>query len=268
MTVMRVEPSNSHYMPDAVDYITIESSFLKRRADVSLYGASSTLSDLPIIVLLHGVYGNHWVWMGLGGVDKVYRRLREQGLQEFVLVMPSDGGLMQGSGYLPLDEADYEKWIVDDVISCVKEHYDCVSDQSPVYLSGLSMGGYGALRLGAKYPDRIAAISAHSSITKLDDFSFFINEENHQQLRGNHDEHKGDLISWLVQNKEQLPPIRFDCGQSDELYKSHCELEKAMIANGIGHECEHLSGGHAWEYWHENVARSFWFFHHHFHQSI
>ena len=92
-----------------------------------------------------------------------------------VIAMPSDGLLRDGSGYLDWPGAEnVERWIVDEVPAVAALAAPALSAQAPVAIGGLSMGGYGALRLGAKYADRFCAISAHSAITEISEFAQFV----------------------------------------------------------------------------------------------
>jgi putative tributyrin esterase len=259
MTIEKLEISDQAYTEQNVTMLTIHSSHIDGRQDVNIYHHKTTSKHVPIVVLLHGVYGSNWVWMNMGGVHQVYNRLREQGLNEFVLVMPSDGGLWQGSGYLPLlDKGDYEQWIMDDVLTAVRENLPEVSAQSRIFITGLSMGGYGALRLGAKYPKRFSGISAHSSVTSLNDLQQFIsNPISDYQCKSRSET---DLLYWFEKNKQDLPPLRFDCGQDDSLFASNNQLEKQLARLNISYSYEVFEGGHEWSYWHKHVAKSLTFF--------
>lgn len=74
--------------------------------------------------------------------------------------MLSDGLFGDGSEYVPHKMEHYEKWIVQDVVTSVKEKNEQIKDHSPIFIAGLSMGGYGALILGAKYPDLFSGLSS------------------------------------------------------------------------------------------------------------
>lgn len=259
MSIIRLEESNPQYSRTNTKVLTVYSSHLERRQDITIYNANSTAKDLPIVILLHGVYGNNWVWMDLGGVHLVYEKLRQQGLTEFVLVMPSDGGIWEGSAYLPLqDNGDFEQWIVEDVIHAVNTTVDAVSSNSSIYISGLSMGGYGALRLGSKYPDIFNGISAHSSITQLSDMALFTETPLDNYRTEN--EHEADILYWCKQNRHLLPPFRFDCGSDDELFESNRLFSQALNKTQIEHEFVINEGCHEWSYWHNHVATTFRFF--------
>ncbi|MBU3021300.1 alpha/beta hydrolase family protein [Aestuariibacter sp. A3R04] len=261
MSILRLEVSNPAYTPEKLQLVTVHSDNLNGRQDISIYNAHATGTNLPVVMLLHGVYGNNWVWMHLGGVHHVYESLRQQGLTEFVLVMPSDGGLWDGSGYLPLGEhGNYEAWITDDVRAAVTDTVSAVTDKSSWYITGLSMGGYGALRLGAKHPALYKGISAHSSITCLDDFSHFVSypTSRYECLEKN----ESNLVYWFEKHFQVMPPLRLDCGKQDELFTSNQTLIHELKERGIEADHTWLDGGHEWPYWHRNIEKTLWFFDH------
>lgn len=259
MTIAQIEISEPKFTANNLTMLTLHSSHLNARQDVNVYCQPTNQNNLPIVILLHGVYGSNWVWMNLGGVHQVYDTLRQQGLTEFILVMPSDGGLWQGSAYLPLQgHGNYEQWIMDDVISAVQSHIPSASLQSNIYITGLSMGGYGALRLGTKFATRFAGISAHSSVTTLTDLQTFIDNPVADYQCQLPDE--ASILYWAKQNAQSLPPIRFDCGQDDSLLASNNLLSQQFTKLGIQHNYQVFEGGHQWQYWHEHVAKSLLFF--------
>lgn len=258
MTVKRTERSNPEYARDNTLTLTLHSSHLERRQDVTIYNPYSQKENLPVVLLLHGVYGNNWVWMDLGGAHLVYEKLRQQGLSEFVLVMPSDGGIWEGSAYLPLQQGNFEQWIMDDVITAVKNNVNAVSAASNCYITGLSMGGYGALRLGAKFADRFKGITSHSAITKISDMALFTDTPlSHYHTQN---ENEGDILYWCEKNRQQLPPIRLDCGEQDELFRSNQQLVVALNNASIPHKFEVHHGGHEWPYWHQHLHTTLGFF--------
>ncbi|MEP1445206.1 MAG: alpha/beta hydrolase-fold protein [Paraglaciecola sp.] len=259
MSIIRIEQSNPKYSRDNTMTLTLNSTHIGGRQDVTVYNPYSQARDLPVVILLHGVYGNNWVWMDLGGAHFVYEQLRQQGLSEFVLVMPSDGGIWEGSAYLPLqDQGNFEKWIVEDVLEGVQTTVDAVSKHSNLYISGLSMGGYGALRLGAKYASKFNGISAHSAITKVADLRLFTETPlaKYQTL----EEHESDIVYWCKKNQAQLPPLRFDCGKQDQLLSSNQQLAAAFTDANILHRFTEYDGGHEWLYWHQHLKTTLCFF--------
>lgn len=206
------------------------------------------MSDLPLLTLLHGVYGSHWVWPFKGGAHRTAQEMITSGeIKPLAIAMPSDGLWCEGSGYLPHQTADYEVWITEDVPAAVMENFPAVTSTSKQCIAGLSMGGYGALRLGAKYADQYSAISAHSSITDFPQIAEFVDEKlEDYRLK---DSAGLSAIHWLQQNAEKLPPLRFDCGVDDNLIQENRTLHQQLEEAGITHQYEEFPGEHSWDYW-------------------
>jgi S-formylglutathione hydrolase FrmB len=116
------------------------------------------------------------------------------------------------------------------------------------------MGGYGALRLGMKYSLQVQGISAHSSITKVEQLSQFIPYPAQAfQYAGDVDT---DLLHWAKVNHDTLPPIRFDCGTEDPLIDPNRALHAALTELRAPHVYEEFPGGHDWQYWTQQVRRT------------
>ena len=56
-----------------------------------------------------------------------------------------------------------------------------------------------------------------------------------------------------------MPALRFDCGTEDDLIVANRELHNQLNTAGIKHSYEEFPGGHEWEYWEKNVARTLTF---------
>ncbi|MGA9637035.1 alpha/beta hydrolase [Flavobacterium sp.] len=254
------EISNPEFESNNLRFITIKTKNLNGRGDICVFvPPMKDVKDLPIVTLLHGVYGSAWIWAHKAGVHFTALQMMEQGLIEpMVIAMPSDGLWGDGSAYLSHNNAHYENWIVEDVIDAVRENIDCTSENSKLFISGLSMGGYGALRLGAKFPNRYKAISGHSSITNKNQMHLFVEEDesNYNQA----DAINEDVLSLILKNKENLPPLRFDCGKDDLLIEYNRTLHTELKKNAIKHSYQEFEGAHEWSYWQEHIKDSLLFF--------
>jgi enterochelin esterase-like enzyme len=241
-----------------LDFITLKSNALKKRADITVYAPSNIGDSVPLIILLHGVYGSHWAWAFNGNAHTTVQDLiKTEQIKPMILAMPSDGLYADGSGYVQHQTADYERWIIEDVINVMKEQYPQITDKSPIFIAGLSMGGFGALRLGAKYPHLFKAFSGLSSITHFNQINEFVSD--FKQLQ--HDAlAKDGVLEWILKNKNLIPPFRFDCGTDDILIEHNRQLHNELKNNGIPHIYEEYKGGHTWEYWAEHLTDTLLFF--------
>lgn len=240
-------------------FATVHSQLLGGRADVTLWAPSTPKpSGLPLVILLHGVYGSHWAWALKGRVHQTARRLIEAGeIPPMALAMPSDGLRGDGTAYVPQALGNYERWIVDEVPLVAREAVPELNESSPCFISGLSMGGFGALRLGARHPQVFQGISAHSAATSLQSLAPFLAEP---LPVGESSVEDPSALEALVRHRGSLPPVRFDCGVDDFLIGHNRHLHADLELAGIAHEYEEFSGGHTWEYWEANVERSLRFF--------
>jgi putative tributyrin esterase len=254
-----VELSDPRFERDGLRVVTVKSPALGRRADVTVFVPPGGSEPLPLVILLHGVNGSHWSWSLRGGVHLTAARLIETGeVPPVAIAMPSDGLWGDGSGYVPHDDADYERWIVDEVAAAAALADDRVTARSRVFLAGKSMGGFGALRLGAKYATRFSGISAHSAVTTLARLGESIIEPLEELPSfGLAD---STALHWLEAHRTRLPPLRFDCGTGDGLLAGNRALHAALEARGVEHVYEEFPGGHDWPYWKLHVADTLRFF--------
>ena len=255
------EISNPRNEFDGLRWITVKSPALKKRADISIYVPNEPKEQpLDAVILLHGVYGSHWAWTMNGSVHKTANRLiAERKMKPMVLIMPSDGLFGDGSGYLKHKDEDYENWIVDDVITVIKEQIEVVNDNSNFFISGLSMGGYGALRLGAKHPNTFRSFSGLSSITDFPQLSQFLEKEDFEKL-SNVALKKESVLECILNNKSHILPFHFDCGTDDILIELNRELHQSLLENKIEHSYKEHSGSHQWDYWQKHIEDSLLFF--------
>jgi S-formylglutathione hydrolase FrmB len=126
------------------------------------------------------------------------------------------------------------------------------------YLGGLSMGGYGALRLGMKYASRVKGISAHSTVTRIEDLAPHVGEPLEEYWISGRE--NTEIEYWAETNRAILPPMRFDCGREDSLLEANRNLHAKLLDLGIRHTYEENEGGHTWDYWQTHVRSTFRFF--------
>jgi putative tributyrin esterase len=256
-----IEVSNPRFEREHLRFITVRTNTLAGRADICVFVPPGTeqLEDIPVVLLLHGVYGSAWSWSHCSGVHLQAMQMIATGeLPNMIIAMPSDGLWGDGSAYLPQHEADYEAWIVRDVPQALKEVFPQVSVHSPFFIAGLSMGGFGALRLGVKYNHIFRAVAAHSSITDLSQMKLFTRDDPDHYLPAALSD--TSVLTTILRYQDALPAIRFDCGRDDLLIAFNRDLKLALDAHQIDHIYEEFDGGHEWPYWEKHVSGALRFF--------
>lgn len=255
-----IKISDPRFESDNLRYITIKTPNLKGRGNICVYVPPNIeATNLPIVILLHGVYGSANSWSRQAGAHLTAQQLIEAGkIHPMILAMPSDGLWGDGSGYLAHNGYNFDQWIVEDVVDAVKMNIPQATDTTDLFISGLSMGGFGALKLGAKYPHKFRAIAAHSAITSLPQMELFVEEPltAYQQVLAKNE----DVLLMMKSNKDNLPPVRFDCGKDDLLIEHNRKLHRQLTEAGIVHTYEEFDGIHEWAYWEEHLPKSLFFF--------
>jgi putative tributyrin esterase len=258
-----IEISNPAYQPDQLRLVTVKSRYLKGRADCTLFISSQikkVSNATPVVILLHGVYGSHWAWTYNINVHAIASKLISQKkVRPMILVMPSDGLAGDGSGYFDQGDKNFEKWITKDVVEIVKAVVG-KGDNSKLnlFIAGLSMGGYGALRLMAKNPTLFTAASGLSSITTLKELLPFLPVNEQVAMKKKFGSER--LIDYLMKNRKNLPPFRFDCGLNDGLMSANRLLHRQLDAAKIKHDFYEYDGGHSNEYWTAHIGETLKFF--------
>lgn len=255
-----VERADRAVSADGLDFVTVKSSALRRRADVTLFVPPTArgVSDLPIVTLLHGVYGSHWAWALKGGAHLTAARLISDGkLPPVVLMMPSDGLWGDGSGYVPQAGLDAERWIMEEVPALARQLIDGCTERSPRLVAGLSMGGFGALRLAGKYRQRITAAAALSAVTHASQLASLIEESTADWSSMPADR---SVLAALLGAPGALPPLRIDCGFEDGLLDANRALHEALQQASVRHLYAESPGGHDWPYWTRTLEHTLAFF--------
>jgi S-formylglutathione hydrolase FrmB len=255
-----IEVSDPRFELEGLRWITVKSPALRQRADLTLFVPPKVaeLRDVQLVILLHGVYGSHWAWALKGGAHRTAAKLIETGqIPPMVLAMPSDGLWGDGSGYLRHPEQDFERWIIEEVPAAAQAACSALSSSSPRFISGLSMGGFGALRLAAKYPGRFRGAGGHSSMTHFEQHTQFVEELLDSYACPPEDR---SVFDTMLNNRDRLPPIRFDCGTEDPLLEVNRQLHAQLDSAGIAHQYVEFPGGHEWPYWEAHVKDMLLFF--------
>lgn len=252
-----IELSDPAFERDGLRFATVKSAALRGRGDVSLW-----IPQVPVIgtllILLHGVYGSHWSWSQKAGAHLIAQRMITAGeIAPMVIAMPSDGLWRDGSGYLrwPEPGPNVERWIINEVPEIARLAAPALVPDARIAIAGLSMGGFGALRLGAKYPLRFCAIAAHSAITEINDIGPFV-EEPLSEYSACAPREELTALYWMRRNRAVLPPLQFDCGLDDPLLGSNRRLAEALRANDIPHTFTVHRGAHCWPYWQQHLPNT------------
>jgi S-formylglutathione hydrolase FrmB len=116
--------------------------------------AKSKSRRFPVVYALHGYSIGAEQWTHEIHVPQTIEGAFAQGTKEMIVVLPDSKTVHNGSMYSSsVTTGDFEKFIAQDVVSYIDAHYRTIPNRTSRGLVGHSMGGYGASRIGMKYPD-------------------------------------------------------------------------------------------------------------------
>ena len=159
-----------------VEELSIDSPSLDRPLDVRVYVPDAVSGPVPTVYLLHGYGGGSGDWIGAGKAEATADAMfAAPNSIPMLLVMPSAGN----SWYVNSPEhGPWEDAIVRDLIPAIDALYPTRATRDQRFTAGLSMGGYGALRLAVHHPDLFRAAAAFSpaifdDVETVEDFPGF-----------------------------------------------------------------------------------------------
>ncbi|MGA7732097.1 MAG: alpha/beta hydrolase-fold protein [Chloroflexia bacterium] len=204
----------------------------------------------PVLLQLHGRYDDYRAWLDKSRLWSYVERI------PIIVVMPS-GGNSWWSNISPQGTDDpayalnYEDYLVHDLWMHVNSTFPVRADARWA-LGGLSMGGFGAIRLGLKYPDRFCSIFAHSSVIptaeNLEYWLPLISPAARADL---------DCYRWAAtRTSADLPRLGFDCGVDDYLIDDNRRFHTHLDRLGLPHTYSEHAGGHTWDYWDLHVREA------------
>lgn len=228
----------------------------------------SRSTRFPVLYLLHGLTGHYTDWVKNSQITQYAARHR------FIIVTPEgENSWYTDSPVVPTEK--FESYVMQELIPEVQKRYRTIESRSGRAIAGLSMGGYGALKFGVKYPETFYLAASMSGAVgaaqfKIKDLGASASGELPANLppfiktvvqsvnqafgpEGGPTRNANDLFQLVRDLPEarikELPFLYLDCGTEDSLIKSNKELSDILLTRKIPHESRELPGIHNWPYW-------------------
>lgn len=212
----------------------------------------------PVLYLLHGYNGDHTVWVRRTSVE---RYASDKGI---VIIMPA----AHLSFYTDMHVGfRYWTFISEELPAICHDLFPQITtNPAQTFAAGLSMGGYGAFKLGLALPERFRAVASLSGAVDVaalmdrlqtqnpdegDGFRYLYGEK---EIRGS----ENDLFALAKRAQEEgkrLPEMYQWCGRQDFLYEDNIRLRDYLQSIGADLTYEEGKGDHQWKYWDSGIER-------------
>lgn len=211
----------------------------------------------PVVYLLHGYGDNYSAW-----IRKVPALKSYADVMQLIIVCP-DGGF--SSWYLdsPVDPAfKYETYVGKEVVGYIDTHYRTLADRNHRAITGLSMGGHGALYLALRHSETFGSAGSISGGVDLRPFpgEWDIAKRIGDARTKPENWENMSIINMVGHYPAQPLAIMIECGTEDFFYTVNLQLHQKMLALKIAHDYIERPGKHTWEYWRNAVEYQLIFF--------
>jgi S-formylglutathione hydrolase FrmB len=227
------------------------------RYRVALPVSIASHQKLPVVYLLHGGGGSFREWSNYSDVT----RFAEASL---VLVMPQgDYSYYVNAAERPGDR--YEDYIVQDLLADVEAKYPIANGRSNRAIVGVSMGGFGAIKIALSHPDLFAIAGALSPAIDVPRRRFSI--KRIQQYWA----HRSIFGPWGSDARRRNDPfvlarsvdaskasyLFLTCGAGEGLLEANREFAAVLTEQHLQYEFHVVPGGHDWNQWNRQLPSLF-----------
>lgn len=202
----------------------------------------------PVLYLLHGYCNDYSTWERYTSIERYAEERRIA-----VVTMSAENNMYmrlsdvkQENPVRKLVEPDYETFLIKEVPEFVTSMFPVSEKPSDTYIAGLSMGGYGALCNGFRYPEKFRAVGAFSPLTTQLWEACRSFEEVPEYL------HKYEplLLIQNAMNKNKMPDLYYCYGECDFLFDMQEWFREKLDENHVKYSLDILPEyGHEWAFW-------------------
>lgn len=212
----------------------------------------------PVLYLLHGLDGDYTDWTTRTNLAEYSREL------PLIIVMPDgENSWYTNAAGAPADR--FEDYLLTDLQTDVVRKYRTINSRYGRAIAGLSMGGYGALKMALKRPATFAVAGSFSgafSITREDGIGTRLNpveRERILKIYGAGDaaaRRENDVHALAAAAKPgSAPYLYLDCGTTDFLLEDNRSAVAAISRAGLSYEYHEVAGAHSWDYWDRRIRQ-------------
>ena len=214
-----------------------------------------------VLYLLHGLSDDASTWFRRSSIERYAERMN------FTVIMPDGGRSFYTDA---LHGAKYWTFISEELPEIMNSIFRISPDRERTFAAGLSMGGYGALKLGLRCPEKFAAVGALSAVADLrsrfrapdsaswlPELKLIFGDESRLASDGND---LFDLASKALSSGKPLPKIIAICGSEDFMIEDNRRFNRFMAERYPGFHSFERPGSHEWQFWDTHIRDVMAFF--------
>lgn len=248
-----------------VDTVLTYSSSMKKEipAVVITPDSYNKQTNYPVLYLLHGHGGNYADWVNKTDAKTISDQYN------FIIVCP-DGNISSWYFDSPMDSTSrYETYVAQELVEWIDRNYSTDAKREARAITGLSMGGHGALYLAFKHQDTFGACGSMSGGVDISPFpnNWGIKNQLGEQSVHPHNWEKNTIVGMLHLLSPGSLEITIDCGVDDFFYEMNLLLHNKLTYRNIPHTFISRPGVHNWEFWKTSLTYHALFFADFFNQT-
>jgi putative tributyrin esterase len=241
----------------AMQDVTFYSHALQRDMPYRVFLPEKRGRQLTVVYLLHGGGGTFRDWSNYSDVAQLAG-------SDLLLVMPQgDYSYYTNAAARPQDR--YEDYIVNDLSADVEARFPARHDREGRAIAGVSMGGFGAVDLALRHPDRYVFAAALSPAIDAPRRRFTWKRLSQSRSfleifgpEGSDSRRRNDPFLLARQaDPKSSPYFYLTCGRLEGLLAPNQEFSAALDKRSIAHEFHSVPGGHEWNRWAEQLPAVF-----------
>lgn len=243
-----------------VDTLQVKSASMNKEVTVVVITPDVALGhtpvSTPVVYLLHGHGNNAHAWLNIK--PQLPQIADEKGM---IFVCPD--GKQSWYWDSPVDSTSrYETFISKELIAYIDSHYATIANRNGRAITGLSMGGHGALWNALRHKEVFGAAGSTSGGVDIRPFPQSWNMAKQLGALADYpkrwDEHTViNLVDSLVNGEQALI---IDCGEADFFLNVNKNLHQQLIDRKIDHDFTTRPGGHNGTYWNNSIDYQILFF--------
>lgn len=248
-----------NFHSDALGMATEVSVILPESAKTQIGMDTKRTDVFPTLYLLHGLSDDHTVWERRTSIERYASRYG------IAVVMPN----AHRSWYCDMAHGgNYYTYVAKEVPAVCRSFFRGMSDAPEMnYIAGLSMGGYGALKIALRNPGCYAGVASFSgAMDPANPRHVYLGTSYWADVFGPFEKIAGSendvyalakkaILEGTLPNK-----IYLACGTEDSLLPCTRKMEELLVGAGVSHRYREAPGNHNWDFWDGEIERTLAYF--------